>query len=213
MPIKTITPDRIGATQRKINRIFIHCSANSDPKNDNAATMDRWHRDRGWKGIGYNLFIRKDGTLEQGRDMRTVPAAQKNHNTGTVAICLHGGGGKPPANDFTEAQMKTLVAVANELHKRYPKATFHGHREVAAKACPVFDYKSALRLGPKGEYKPPQARPASKPKDPPPPPDIPKRPPAPHEGPEEQASKASGYMGLFIFAAVVVAAFAFVILN
>ena len=26
------------------------------------------------------------------------------------------------------------------------RSTFHGHREVAAKACPVYDYKSILRL-------------------------------------------------------------------
>ena len=213
MTIKTITPEQIGTTQRKIDRIFIHCSADSHTKNDNAAMMDAWHRARGWKQIGYHLFIRKDGTLEQGRDIRTIPAAQKGNNTGTIAICLHGGGGNPPANDFTEAQMKKLVAVANELHKRYPNATFHGHREVAAKACPVFDYKSALRLGPKGEYKPIVAQPAPKPKDPPPPPDIPKPSPEPYEGPEEQASKASGYIGIVIFGVAILGTLAFVILN
>mgnify|MGYP000462890723 FL=1 len=105
--------------------------------------MDRWHRERGWSGVGYHLFIRKDGTLENGRDLGRTPAAQAGHNKGSIAICLHG----LKVDRFTDAQFATLKSLSVAINNAYGgSVTFHGHREVAAKACPVFDYKSVLKL-------------------------------------------------------------------
>ena len=44
--------------------IAIHCSATDNKKYDNIATMRRWHKAKGWRDVGYNYFIRKDGTIE-----------------------------------------------------------------------------------------------------------------------------------------------------
>ena len=158
-----INPDEIPHTSRKVDRIFLHCSANSSRDNDDPKVIDRWHKDRGWAGIGYHLFIQMNGKLRMGRSLDKIPAAQSKNNTGTIAVCLHGGGGDPPKDDFTAAQFHTLKEVVDVLHERYPDATFHGHKEVAAKACPVFDYREVLDLGPNGEY-------THKPEPPPPPP-------------------------------------------
>jgi len=32
-----------------------------------AADIDGWHKDKGWKGIGYHYVVRRDGTVEPGR--------------------------------------------------------------------------------------------------------------------------------------------------
>jgi hypothetical protein len=129
---------------RLVDRVFVHCSASDNPDHDNAATIRKWHvEDNDWSDIGYHYFIRKDGTLEDGRPLERTPAAQKNHNTGTIAICLSG----LAEENFTLAQFATLKALALEINNAYGGAlTFHGHREVASKACPVFDYKSVLML-------------------------------------------------------------------
>ena len=128
---------------RFIDRVFLHCSASDNPSHDNVATMRRWHLERGWREVGYHFFIRKDGTLEAGRDIEETPAAQRNHNTGTIAICLHGLD-KPK---FTDAQFATLRGLSMEINDALDgQVSFHGHREVAAKACPVFDYKEVLQL-------------------------------------------------------------------
>lgn len=138
--------------RRWVNKVFIHCSASDNPAHDNVATMRRWHTDpkprgRGWSDVGYHFFIRKDGTLEAGRPLERIPAAQARHNRGSIAICLHGGGGTPPQDKFTRAQFSTLYRLCREIDEAYGgKVTFHGHREVAAKACPVFDYKKVLDL-------------------------------------------------------------------
>lgn len=133
---------------RPVSRVFLHCSASDNPNHDSAAVMDRWHRERGWSGIGYHFFIRKDGTLEIGRDLEKVPAAQEGNNTGTIAICLHG----LEKDKFTEAQFRTLWKLCDQINRAYAgKVTFHGHCEVAAKACPVFDYRALLGLNRAGK--------------------------------------------------------------
>jgi len=129
---------------RKVDRIFVHCSASDNAAHDNVATMRDWHvNGNGWSDVGYHYFIRKSGQLENGRPVGTTPAAQGGNNTGTIAICLHG----LAESKFTEAQFATLKALCVEINNAYSgNVTFHGHKEVAAKACPVFDYKHALKL-------------------------------------------------------------------
>lgn len=132
--------------KRAIDRVFIHCSAASRTS-VTAAEIDRWHKDRGWNGIGYHYFIRTDGTLEAGRDLEHTPAAQRGHNRHTIAICLNG----LEVSDFTEAQFATLQKLCSEINQACDGVTFHGHREVSPKSCPVFDYKRVLGLDAAGK--------------------------------------------------------------
>ena len=129
------------APSRRVNRVFIHCSATSRDSID-AKEVHNWHKNRGWSCIGYHFFIRSDGVIEYGRDLERTPAAQSRHNTGTIAICLNG------LNpwDFTEAQFDALKKLCYEINSQIPEVTFHGHCEVSAKSCPVFDYKLVLGL-------------------------------------------------------------------
>ena len=39
---------------RKISLIVVHCSAVRPWKRSSAADIDGWHKDKGWKGIGYH---------------------------------------------------------------------------------------------------------------------------------------------------------------
>jgi N-acetylmuramoyl-L-alanine amidase len=140
--------------RRPVSRVYLHCSASDVPAHDNVATMRAWHKDRGWSDVGYHLFIRKDGTIEPGRSLEMTPAAQSGHNTGTIAICLHG----LAVDKFTDAQFTALRRLCGEINDTYAdEVTFHGHCEVAAKACPVFDYRKVLGLDPKGRMFAPEA--------------------------------------------------------
>lgn len=134
--------------RRKIDRVFIHCSASDNPAHDDVKVIKRWHTGkrpdgRGWSDIGYHYFIRKSGQIEAGRPLEKTPAAQLYHNTGTIAICCHG----LEESKFTEAQFKALRDLCGQIDVAYfGKVTFHGHREVANKTCPVFNYKKVLGL-------------------------------------------------------------------
>lgn len=129
---------------RQVNKVFVHCSASDNPDHDNVATMRKWHvEERGWSDVGYHYFIRKDGTLERGRNLEFTPAAQKGHNTGSIAICLHG----LAKTAFTLEQFQTLTELCGLIKVAYDNdITFHGHCEVSSKTCPVFDYKQVLNL-------------------------------------------------------------------
>ena len=128
---------------RAVDRVFLHCSASDNASHDNIETMREWHLARGFNDVGYHYFIRKDGALLTGRPISKTPAAQKGHNRGTIAICCHG----LKEEKFTDAQFVTLKNLCLAINNAYDGAvTFHGHREVAAKACPVYKYKEILSL-------------------------------------------------------------------
>lgn len=139
---------KITKPARPVFKVFIHCSASDYPAHDNAETMDNWHKERGWSGIGYHFFIKKDGTIQAGRNIEKTPAAQKNHNTGSIAICVHG----LKKENFTKEQRGALKALCLILNRLYRGGiTYHGHREVEPnKECPVFDYRAWLDLDKNG---------------------------------------------------------------
>lgn len=142
---------------RPVTKVYIHCSASDNPEHDNVATMEEWHRQRGFSGCGYHYFCRKSGEGEIGRSIEKTPAAQRGHNRGSIAICLHG----LDEGKFTQDQLDWLIGVCWQINDAYDgNVTFHGHREVANKTCPVFDYQQILRLDAKGRLglEPPASR-------------------------------------------------------
>lgn len=128
---------------RPINKIILHCSATKEGKNFTVKDIDEWHRQRGFRCIGYHYVIYLDGTVHKGRDESEVGAHCSGHNSFSIGICYIGGldvNGKPKdtRTDKQKAAIKSLVA---ELKLKYPDATIHGHNEFANKACPCFDVK------------------------------------------------------------------------
>ena len=46
---------------REIDKIIVHCSATPEGRDVSAATIDDWHKQRGWSGIGYHYVVGLDG--------------------------------------------------------------------------------------------------------------------------------------------------------
>jgi len=126
---------------RRVDKIIIHCSATKEGNNVNASTIDQWHRDRGWRGIGYHYVVMLDGTIEYGRSIYETGAHVKNHNQGSIGVCYIGGlNNEMKAEDTrTSEQKESLLLLLKTLKKMHPDATIHGHNEFSAKACPCFD--------------------------------------------------------------------------
>lgn len=131
--------------------IAIHCSATRPSQNIDAATIDRWHRANGWVCIGYHKVIKRDGTIEEGRDINVVGAHVSGHNHNSIGICMVGGVSEKdvnvPENNFTEAQFKSLKALLKDLKLVWPKAKIQGHRDYpnVKKACPSFGVSEWLQ--------------------------------------------------------------------
>lgn len=140
---------------RAIRKIVIHCSATPEGRDVTAKEIDGWHRQRGWKKIGYHYVIRLDGTVEVGRPESEVGSHVQGHNADSIGIVYAGGldaKGKPK-DTRTPAQVAAMTRLVQALAQKYPTASVVGHRDLSPdkdrdgtvephewlKACPSFD--------------------------------------------------------------------------
>ena len=128
---------------RTITEIIIHCSATKEGKPVTAADIDRWHRQRGFRCIGYHYVISLDGSVHAGRPISEEGAHCQRHNAHSSGICYVGGLDSlgQPKDTRTPEQKGALKALVGQLKNDYPNATIHGHNEFAHKACPCFDVR------------------------------------------------------------------------
>ena len=148
---------------RNIDSIIVHCSATKAGQDFTATDIDRWHRERGFNGIGYHYVIRLDGKLEKGRDVALAGAHCKGWNEQSIGICYIGGldeNGRP-ADTRTNVQKRVLYQIIMDLQREYNILQVLGHRDTSpdlngdgviepyeyVKACPCFDVREFLRYG------------------------------------------------------------------
>ena len=129
--------------------IVVHCSQTRPSQKIGAKEIDRWHRERGWLKIGYARVIKRDGTVEQGRDDDELQAHVKNYNHISTSVCVVGGAKEEnwqePENNFTAEQYESLKKVLEELVIKYPEARIVGHYELdERKTCPNFNIREYL---------------------------------------------------------------------
>lgn len=132
---------------RKITKIIIHCSATPEGRDYTVADIDCWHKQKGWKGIGYHYVVYRDGSVHTGRNIGEIGAHCTGQNANSIGICYIGGlsaDGKTAKDTRTPEQKKALRDLVKHLQAKYPNATIHGHNEFANKACPCFDVKTEL---------------------------------------------------------------------
>lgn len=121
--------------------IVIHCSAVRPWQRSSAEDIDNWHKDKGWKGIGYHFVVRRDGTIETGRRLDEIGAHVVGHNRHSIGICYEGGldSAGEPADTRTPEQVKTLRELVERMHAYFPKALIVGHHDLnPGKDCPCY---------------------------------------------------------------------------
>lgn len=132
----------------KTDFIVIHCSATPARMDVDIATVAEWHKERGFTTVGYHYFIKRDGTLQEGRGLYDIGAHVVGFNHCSVGVCMAGGmddENKNPQNNFTKAQWDTLSHILNQFHEEFPKAVIVGHRDLNPdKACPSFSVSEYL---------------------------------------------------------------------
>lgn len=148
---------------KTIDSIIIHCTATKEGQNFRAADIDRWHRQRGWKMIGYNYVIGLDGKIEEGRPLTMNGAHCKGWNDHSIGIVYVGGLDRDGnAKDTrTLAQKTSMHLLVEHLMEKYPTIIqVLGHRDTSPdlnkdgkldphewiKACPCFDVRSEFPI-------------------------------------------------------------------
>ncbi len=138
---------------RKIERIFVHCTAGSQKQ-----TVDDLRAEfkaKKWRNPGYHYVVHADGKVSQLLGEQFVSNGVKGYNSTSINVAYIGGidsRGKAVDNR-TDEQKASLVKLLKELKGRYPKAEIMGHRDISAdtngngivdpweriKECPCFD--------------------------------------------------------------------------
>ena len=141
---------------RKINLIVVHCTATPEGRDVTVADIDRMHRAKGWKSIGYHYVVYRDGSVHAGRPVSEVGAHVYGHNANSIGVVYVGGvakDGKTAKDTRTPAQRRALIDLLRKLKKQYPGARICGHRDLSpdlnhdgkiepsewVKACPCFN--------------------------------------------------------------------------
>ena len=131
---------------RKITLIVIHCSAVRPDQTSSAKDIEKWHKNRGFNGIGYHYVIRRNGEIEPGRPESVIGAhchvKGQNHNKHSIGVCYEGGYDirGQPADTRTTEQKAAMRQLLEDLHRRYPRAVIVGHHDLyPPKPCPCFD--------------------------------------------------------------------------
>lgn len=132
----------LGVTGRTITEIIVHCTATKRGQNVTVSQIDQWHKQRGFRCIGYHYVVYLDGSVHEGRSIDEAGAHCTGHNQRSIGVCYVGGlasDGKTAQDTRNLAQKAALLDLIRRLKRIYPKAVVHGHRDWANKACPSFD--------------------------------------------------------------------------
>ena len=122
--------------------IVLHCSAVRPGQRSSAQDIDLWHREKGYRCIGYHFVVRRDGSIETGRRLDEVGAHVVNHNRHSIGICYEGGldSTGQETDTRTPQQVRALRKLVEQMHAYFPKAVILGHHDLnPLKKCPCFD--------------------------------------------------------------------------
>src|SRR4051794_8186565 len=126
---------------RPIKHLVVHCSTTPEGVEHTVKAIDRMHRQRGLRCIGFHYLVHLDGSLSDGRPEEQPGVHTEGHNSNSIAVAYVGGGSERDAQDTrTKDQKATLRYTVMHLRERFPGATVVGRRDLnRGVASPGFD--------------------------------------------------------------------------
>lgn len=98
-------------------------------------TIHQWHLNNEWAGCGYHYYVRKDGSIYEGRPTKYVGSHTAGHNTNTIGICAEG---KYETTDITmpPAQKESLKWLVSYLKNKFGITSVKRHSDYNNTDCP-----------------------------------------------------------------------------
>jgi N-acetylmuramoyl-L-alanine amidase len=134
MKFKVLKPDEAPIPKRMVDSLVIHHSASG--RSTTPWEIEKWHKARGFREIGYHFVIIAQGNVYFGRDIEKIPASVKGHNKGTIAVCCSGNFSEMRADTPFHPQFIALGRLVNVYVDAIPGLKIVGHRELANTECP-----------------------------------------------------------------------------
>lgn len=95
--------------------------------------IHNYHKSKGWAGIGYHYYIRKDGSVYRGRPEQFAGAHCLGANSNSIGICAEGDFDVETMNS---SQKQAIIELVADIKRRYNIKWIKGHREILATSCP-----------------------------------------------------------------------------
>ncbi|MGN0053747.1 MAG: N-acetylmuramoyl-L-alanine amidase [Bacteroides sp.] len=147
--------------KRRIDYIILHCTATRYNQPFTLEALHAEHIRRGFHGIGYHYYVRRDGTVHRTRPLEQAGAHCLGHNRYSIGIAYEGGLDETgqPADTRTSEQRTALRLLVHQLLQRLGhRIRICGHRDLSPdkdgngivepnewlKQCPCFDVATEL---------------------------------------------------------------------
>jgi len=95
--------------------------------------IHKYHLSKGWSGIAYHAYVRRDGSVYAGRPLDKCGGHCSGYNNCSIGICFEGNF---ETETMTQKQMTGGVKAIGEILAKYPSLKIVGHKELCATACP-----------------------------------------------------------------------------
>ncbi len=99
-----------------------------------ALSIHKSHLSRGWSGIGYHFYVRKNGAVYRGRPIGTIGAHCTGYNDKSIGVCFEGN--FENEIEMPRIQKQSGRELVSYLLGLYPNAEIKRHRDFDATACP-----------------------------------------------------------------------------
>ena len=116
-----------------IRYIVLHCSATRSTQDYSPEALERDHRARGFRGIGYHYYVRRSGEVIPCRPLDQIGAHVRGYNACSWGVCYEGGldSAGRPADTRTPKQRASLLRLLRQLKGYAPQAHILGHRDLS----------------------------------------------------------------------------------
>ncbi len=118
------------STRKLTTRIILH---HAEASSCTADDIHSWHLARGWAGIGYHFFVRKDGSIYRGRPENKLGAHASGANSDSIGICFEGAYMK---ETMPTAQLNAGKELVSYLKNKYGITKVQRHKDVCSTDCP-----------------------------------------------------------------------------
>lgn len=108
--------------------------------------IHKGHLGKGWAGIGYHYYVRKDGTIYKGRPENWIGGHTQGHNSDSIGICAEGNFEN---ETMSQAQKLAIAELVGSLKIKYPGILVYKHSTLQATACPGSKYPFDEIVSPK----------------------------------------------------------------
>lgn len=95
--------------------------------------IHNYHKGKGWAGIGYHYYVRKDGSIYRGRPESMAGAHCNGINSISIGICAEGNFSE---ETMSNVQKQALLELVKDIKSRYDIKWVRGHKEILSTSCP-----------------------------------------------------------------------------